>query len=719
MRQLLSELRPGGLAAPFLVLLMLVMMVVPIPTFGLDLLFTFNIALSLIVLLVAVYSPRPLEFSSFPTVLLVATMLRLSLNIASTRVVLLEGHTGAASAGAVIESFGDFVIGGNYAVGFVVFAILVIINFVVVTKGAGRVSEVSARFVLDAMPGKQMAIDADLNAGVLDRDTARARRAEVAAEADFYGSMDGASKFVKGDAIAGLLILFINLIGGLAIGMGQHALPFGEAAQNYSLLTIGDGLVAQIPSLLLSMATAVIVTRVSSAGDMGQQISFQLFNDPRALTITAGLIAALGLVPGMPNVVFLTLGGLLGAFAWHRHHSPDMLEDAPVEKTPEPDTPAEELSWDDVRPVDILGLEVGFGLIPMVDKDKGGQLPDRIRAVRRKLTNELGFLVPSVHMRDDLDLLPTGYRIQVMGVTAGEAQVYPERLLAIGDGLGAETLDGIAVKDPTFGMDAMWIDAHRADDARARGFTVVDPATVVATHLSRIIETEAGSLLGHQEVQALLDGLARETPRLVEDLVPKALPLPSVVRVLQNLLEENIPIRDMRTIAETLAERAAQTEDVDELTAGVRVALRRLITGRLAGFSDTLSVITLDPSLESMCLASLEQEKAGGAGIEPSLAERLYTSLADSVQLQESSGEAAVLLVSPKLRPWLAAMVRHTIPLLDVLAYNEIAENKRLKVVARIGSASAAPDGQDGSSNDGSNGGEHLAPSMTDTGAAA
>jgi len=714
----LSELRPGGLAAPFLVLLMLVMMVVPIPTFGLDLLFTFNIALSLIVLLVAVYSPRPLEFSSFPTVLLVATMLRLSLNIASTRIVLLEGHTGAASAGAVIESFGDFVIGGNYAVGFVVFAILVIINFLVVTKGAGRVSEVSARFVLDAMPGKQMAIDADLNAGVLDRDTARARRAEVAAEADFYGSMDGASKFVKGDAIAGLLILFINLIGGLAIGMGQHSLPFGEAAQNYSLLTIGDGLVAQIPSLLLSMATAVIVTRVSSAGDMGQQISMQLFNDPRALTITAGLIGALGLVPGMPNVVFLTLGGLLGAFAWHRHNSPDITEDKPVEEKPAPDKPSEELSWDDVRPVDILGLEVGFGLIPMVDKDKGGQLPDRIRAVRRKLTGELGFLVPSVHMRDDLDLSPTGYRIQVLGVTAGEAEIYPERLLAIGDGSGAEALDGIAVKDPTFGMDAMWIDTHRADDARARGFTVVDPATVVATHLSRIVETEAGSLLGHQEVQALLDSLSREAPRLVEDLVPKALPLPSVVRVLQNLLDENIPIRDMRTIAETLAERAAQTEDVDELTASVRVALRRLITGRLTGFSDTLPVITLDATLESMCLTSLEQEKAGGAGIEPSLAERLYTSLADSVQLQEASGEAAVLLVSPKLRPWLAAMVRHTIPLLDVLAYNEIAENKRLKVVARIGSGSAAGEGQDGASGDASNG-ERRAPSMTDTGAAA
>jgi len=722
LRQLLSELRPGGLAAPFLVLLMLMMMVVPIPTFGLDLLFTFNIALSLIVLLVAIYAPRPLEFSSFPTVLLVATMLRLSLNIASTRVVLLEGHTGSASAGAVIESFGDFVIGGNYAVGFVVFAILVIINFIVITKGAGRVSEVSARFVLDAMPGKQMAIDADLNAGVLDRETARLRRADVAAEADFYGSMDGASKFVKGDAIAGLLILFINLVGGLAIGMSQHGLPLGEAAENYSLLTIGDGLVAQIPSLLLSTATAVIVTRVSSSGDMGQQISMQLFQDPRALTMTAVLIGGLGLVPGMPNLVFLLLGGLLGLFAWRRHTGPALVMDKVGEDEPAPEVkgPGEELSWDDVHPVDILGLEVGFGLIPMVDKDKGGQLPDRIRAVRRKLTSELGFLVPAIHIRDDLELEPTGYRIQMLGVTAGEAQIYPERLLAIGDGIGAEALGGIAVKDPTFGMDAMWIDTHRADDARARGFTVVDPATVVATHLSRIIETDAGSLLGHQEVQALLDGLGRDSPRLVEDLVPKALSLPTVVRVLQNLLDENIPIRDMRTIAETLAERAAQSDDVDDLTANVRVALRRLITGRLTGFSDTLPVITLDPSLESMCLSSLEQEKAGGAGIEPGLAERLYTSLADSVQLQEASGEAAVLLVSPKLRPWLAAMVRHTIPLLDVLAYNEIAENKRLKVVARIGGDAAPGEStRTGASADASQDDEGGTPFLTKNGAAA
>lgn len=677
------------MGAPFLVLLMLVMMVLPIPTIGLDLLFTFNIALSLIVLLVTVYTRRPLEFSSFPTVLLVATMLRLSLNIASTRVVLLEGHTGTASAGQVIESFGNFVIGGNYAVGFVVFAILVIINFVVVTKGAGRVSEVSARFVLDAMPGKQMAIDADLNAGLVDQDEARRRRADISREADFYGSMDGASKFVKGDAIAGLLVLFINIVGGLAVGVGQHGLSFGEAAHNYTLLTIGDGLVAQIPSLLLSMGTAVIVTRVSAAEDMGEQISIQLFEDQRALIITALLIGTLGLVPGMPNLVFLTLGGGLGVYAWYARKSREVKANVVEEVEAVSDKPAD-LSWDDVKTTDILGLEVGFGLIPLVDARQGGKLPDRIKAVRRKLTEELGFLIHSVHIRDNLDLLPTHYRISILGVTEGEAELYPDKELAIGSGVESGTLQGIAAKDPAYGMDAIWISIDQRDNAQALGYTVVDPGTVIATHMSKLLMQHAGSLLGHQEVQSLLDALSKSAPRLVEDLVPKVLPLPTVVKVLQNLLEEGIPVKDMRSIAETLAEQGIHTQETEDLTAAVRVALRRQITGQLTSFEDTLPVITLDAELEKLCLSSVESENGGGLGIEPGLAERLYQSLADSVHRQEVSGEPAVLLVSPKLRPWLSAMVRHTIPLLKVLAYNEIAETKRLKVVANIGGEATA-----------------------------
>lgn len=688
-KQFVSQLQMSGLGAPFLVLLMLVMMVLPIPAFGLDLLFTFNIALSLIVLLVTVYTRRPLEFSSFPTVLLVATMLRLSLNIASTRIVLLEGHTGTASAGQVIESFGNFVIGGNYAVGFVVFAILVIINFVVVTKGAGRVSEVSARFVLDAMPGKQMAIDADLNAGLLDQEEARKRRADIGREADFYGSMDGASKFVKGDAIAGLLVLFINILGGLAVGVGQHGLSFSDAATNYTLLTIGDGLVAQIPSLLLSMGTAVIVTRVSAEEDMGEQISLQLFKDQRALVITAILIGTLGLVPGMPNLVFLTLGGGLGFFAWHNRNSG--REDEVVQDTKEddPEKP-KDLSWEDVKTTDILGLEVGFGLIPLVDARQGGKLPDRIKAVRRKLTEDLGFLIHAVHMKDNLDLPPTRYRIYILGVIEGEADIYPDRELAIGSGVEGGTLQGTAAKDPAYGMDAVWISLDQRDNAQALGYTVVDPGTVIATHMSKLLIQHAGSLLGHEEVQSLLDSLSKSAPRLVEDLVPKLLPLPTVVKVLQNLLDEGIPVKDMRSIAETLAEKGTQTQDANELTAAVRVALRRQITGQLTSFEDTLPVITLDAELEKLCLNSVEAESDGGLGIEPGLAERLYQSLADSAHRQEMSGEPAVLLVSPKLRSWLAGMVRHTIPLLKVLAYNEIAETKRLKVIANIGGGDAA-----------------------------
>lgn len=687
--RLFAEARRQGLAAPFLVVLILGMMLLPMPAIGLDVLFTFNIALSLIVLLVTVYSLRPLEFSSFPTVLLVATMLRLALNIASTRVVLLKGHTGTASAGNVIESFGNFVIGGNYAVGFVVFSILVIINFVVVTKGAGRVSEVSARFILDAMPGKQMAVDADLNSGVIDQDEARLRRQEISQEADFYGSMDGASKFVRGDAIAGLLILFINILGGFAIGVGSHSLSFSEAAHNYTLLTIGDGLVAQIPSLLLSMATAVIVTRVSKPQDMGQMIGKQMFGDQRALYVTGGIIGLLGLVPGMPNMVFLILAAILIGYGYlNRNANYDVEPVTEEEDTETAEQP--ELSWDDVKGSDVLGLEVGYRLIPLVDVKQGGKLPDRIKGVRRKVTEELGFLIHPVHIEDNLKLPPTRYRITLLGVTEAEGEIHPGRELAINAGTQESTLEGIPGKDPAFGMDATWIEGSQRDYALSLGYTVVDSGTVIATHLSKLLNDNAAALLGHEEVQQLLDNLAKQSPRLVEDLVPKTVSLPTVVKVLQNLLSEGIPIKDMRTIAETLAEHASSTPDSESLTAQVRVALRRLITRQINDLDEELTVITLDPELEQLWLQSLQSGMDSGIGMEPALAERFYQSLGETTQQQEMSGQPAVLLVNPKLRPWLAGLIRHTIPTLKVLAYSEIAENKKLRVIANIGKDSGA-----------------------------
>ncbi|MBX2838582.1 MAG: flagellar biosynthesis protein FlhA [Gammaproteobacteria bacterium] len=678
-------MRDQSLAAPVLVILILGMMLLPIPVFGLDLLFTFNIALSLIVLLVTVYSLKPLEFSAFPTVLLIATMLRLALNIASTRVVLLNGHTGTDSAGSVIEAFGNFVIGGNYAVGFVVFSILVIINFVVVTKGAGRVSEVSARFVLDAMPGKQMAIDADLNSGIIDQDEARARRQEIGQEADFYGSMDGASKFVRGDAIAGLLILFINILGGFAIGVGSHGLSFSDAAHNYTLLTIGDGLVAQIPSLLLSMATAIIVTRVTSSQDMGNLIGRQMFEDPRALYVTAGIIGLLGLVPGMPNLVFLILAaGLAGGGYYLRNKNTDETIEEPQAEEVEPPESVE-LSWDDVKHSDILGLELGYRLIPLVDKKQGGKLPERIKGVRRKVTEELGFLIHPVHITDNLQLSPTRYRIILMGVTEAEGEIHPGRELAINAGNTNTDLEGIPGKDPAFGMDALWIEVSQRDYALSLGYTVVDAGTVIATHLSKLLHDNAGSLLGHDEVLKLLDNLGKSFPRLVEDLVPKTLGLPIVVKVLQNLLSDGIPIKDMRTIVETLAESAITSTDPDALTASVRVALRRLITRQINGLDEELSVITLDAELEQMWLKSMQTGVDTGIGMEPALAERFYHSLGETAKQQELAGQPAVLLVNPRLRPWLSGLIKHTIPDLKVLAYSEIAENKQLRVIANIG----------------------------------
>lgn len=679
-----------GLGAPLIVLLALAMMMLPLPTFVLDVLFSFNIALSLVIVLAVVYVMKPLDFAAFPTVVLMATLLRLALNVASTRVVLMNGHSGHAAAGKVIEAFGQFVIGGNFAVGLVVFAILTIINFVVVTKGATRVSEVTARFTLDSMPGRQMAIDADLNAGMINQEQARERRQEVREEADFYGSMDGASKFVRGDATAGILILFINIIGGFAVGVLQHGLPAGVAARTYTLLTIGDGLVAQVPALMLSIATAIIVTRVSRSQDMGKQVVGQLFGQPKALGVTAAVLMLIGLIPGMPNAAFLLLGAGCGAAAWmiaKRRAAPAGGEGgtAALPALAGPGGEALELGWDDVQPVDVIGLEVGYRLIPLVDRNQGGELMGRIKAVRRKLSQELGFLVPSVHIRDNLDLAPAGYRITLLGVPVGAAEIHPERLLAINPGRVHGQIMGIATRDPAFGLEALWIEAGTRDHAQTLGYTVVDPGTVMATHLSHILQMHAHELLGHEDVQKLLDRLAQNAPKLVEDLVPKRLPLGVVVKVMQNLLAERVSLRNVRGIVESLAEHAAQSQDSDALTAVVRVALGRQIVQDISGLGAELPVITLAPELEQILLQSLQGVPAAGAALEPGLADRLQKSIADAARRQEMLGESATLLVPPPLRPWLARFVQHAAPGTRVLAYTEIPDNRRVRLVSSLG----------------------------------
>ena len=688
-RNLLAMIRQG-IGAPLIVMALLAMVVVPLAAPVLDALFTFNIAISMMVLLAVVYVKRPLDFTIFPIVLLVTTMLRLALNVASTRVILLNGQNGHDAAGKVIAAFGEFVIGGNYAVGIVVFAILTIINFVVITKGAGRVSEVTARFILDAMPGKQMAIDADLNAGLLTREEAKLRREEVREEADFYGAMDGASKFIRGDAIAGILILFINMIGGLAVGMLQHSMAFGDAAATYTLLSIGDGLVAQLPALLVSSAVAMLVTRASRSQDMSQAMMGQVFGQYRALAITAGIIGVVGLVPGMPNVAFLTLAAILGFLAWKAwkktqqgQPSADAPAAAPMDALGRPAAPAPtaELTWDELRPVDPLGLEVGYRLIPLVDAAQGGELMARIKGVRRKLTQDIGFLIPSVHIRDNLELPATAYRLLIHGVPVATAEIHPDRELALDPGSALGQLDGIAGKDPAFGLDATWIQPHQRAHAETMGYTVVDPATVVATHLSHLIREHAPELLGHEEVQQLLANLAKSAPKLVEDLTPKALPLSVVVRVLQNLLVERIPVRQLRKIAEALVETAPSSQDPITLTAAVRNTLGRFIVQEIAGMSAELPVFTLNPQLERVLQ---ESTQGNGAALEPGLAERLHQSLADCVSKQEARNEPAVVLVPGPVRAALARLVRHSVPSLSVLAYSEVPEDKRLKLVGTI-----------------------------------
>lgn len=711
----------ANLSIPILLMMLLGMMILPLPPFLLDAFFTFNIALSIVVLLVSVYSMRPLDFAVFPTILLVATLLRLALNVASTRVVLLEGHEGGDAAGKVIQAFGEVVIGGNFAVGLVVFIILIIINFVVVTKGAGRISEVGARFTLDAMPGKQMAIDADLNAGLIDQEEAKKRRADVSAEADFYGAMDGASKFVRGDSVAGILILIINVIGGLAIGMVQHQLEFQDALQKYVLLTIGDGLVAQIPSLLLSTAAAIIVTRVNSSEAMSSQVVGQMFATPSALGVTGAILFVMGIIPGMPHLAFLSLAAVCAGLAYYVHfrkniaqvveepelrtihsgpglsgpgktpshsggQSPVLENRGDVNRNPEP----AEVSWDDVTPVDMLGLEVGYRLIPLVDRNQRGELLGRIKGVRKKLSQDVGFLVPPVHIRDNLDLMPNAYRITLMGVALGEGEVHSDKFMAINPGEVFGSLQGLPAKDPAFGLDAIWIDDTQKDHAQTLGYTVVDPSTVVATHLNQIVQRHTHELLGHEEVQKWLDLLSDKSPKLVEELVPNTISINTLLKVLQNLLREQVSIRDMRTIAESLAGHGEKSQDVATLTGHARVALSRQIVQSIVGADINIPVITLDPSLEQLLLQSVQQAQKVGADatnfIEPRLAERLNQALMQVGQQQEAVGKPMVLLVSGPLRMTMVKFVRFNLPDMHVLGYNEVPDNKQITIEATVGS---------------------------------
>jgi len=708
----------GNFGIPLALLTLLGMMMLPLPAFLLDVFFSFNIALSIVVLLVGVYALRPLDFAVFPTILLLATLLRLALNVASTRVVLLEGHNGGDAAGKVIQAFGEVVIGGNYAVGLVIFLILIIINFVVVTKGAGRISEVSARFTLDAMPGKQMAIDADLNAGIIDQEEAKQRRHDVSSEADFYGAMDGASKFVRGDAIAGILILIINIIGGLGIGMMQHDLEFSDAVEKYILLTIGDGLVAQIPSLLLSVSAAIMVTRVNSAEDMRAQIMRQMFDTPRALGISSGVLFLMGVIPGMPHVAFLGLSAACAGLAYvvHYRNQQGMVEEVsagasgggqthstsnnnPMSNTAtlpagnnasliEGRTESAEISWDDVMPIDIIGLEVGYRLIPLVDKSQGGELLGRIKGVRKKLSQDVGFLIPSVHIRDNLDLLPNQYRITLMGVNLGEAEVFLGKDLAINPGQVFGSIEGQPTTDPAFGLEAVWVDSHHKDKAQTLGYTVVDVSTVIATHLNQIMQKHSDEMLGHEDVQQLLENLAKNSPKLVEELTPNTVSINILRKVLQNLLREKVSIRDFRSIAESITGFGA-SQNADMLTAACRQSLSRQIVQGIVGNTNELAVMTLDPSLEQLLLKSIEQAQNSGADvgafIEPTMAERLQQSLMDTASKLEMEGKPLVLLVAAPVRLTLSKFTRLFIPDMHVMAFNEVPDNKQLVIEASIG----------------------------------
>ncbi|PPC95495.1 MAG: flagellar biosynthesis protein FlhA [Methylotenera sp.] len=681
----MTNLGSRTVAAPLIIVLLLSMMILPLPAIALDVLFSFNIALSIMVLLIGLQTKKALDFIAFPTVLLVTTMLRLSLNVASTRVVLTEGHTGPDAAGKVIEAFGHFLIGGNYTVGIVVFIILTIINFTVVTKGAGRIAEVGARFTLDAMPGKQMAIDADLNAGLIGEDEARKRRTEISQESEFYGAMDGASKYVRGDAVAGILVTIINIVGGLIVGMIQHGLAFEDAVKIYTLLAIGDGLVAQIPSLVISVAAGVVVSRVANSEDIGGQLTTQLFSNPRVIYVTAAIVGGMGIIPGMPNFAFITLALFLAGIAYLVSEQQKVIKVEPdIEEAPITPLEVEEASWDDVTPVDTVGLEVGYRLIPLVDKLQGGDLLKRIKGLRKKFANEIGFLAPTVHIRDNLELKPSGYRITLKGVEIATGESNYGQYLAIDPGMVTGPLAGQITTDPAFGLPAVWIDAGIRDEAQSMGYTVVDAGTVIATHLNHIISMHAAELLGRQEVQQLLDHISKESPKLVEDLVPKLMPLAVVQKVLQNLLVEGVHIRDMRTIVETLSEHASQTQDTNDLTALVRVQLGRAIVQQLFPTGNEVTVMSLDNNLERLLLQAM-QNNTGGSAMEPGMAETLSRQAEEAARQQEQMGLTPVLLVSAPLRAALAKFLRRAVPNLRVLSHEELPDSKTIRVTSLIG----------------------------------
>ncbi|MGM0614045.1 MAG: flagellar biosynthesis protein FlhA [Pseudomonadota bacterium] len=681
-RDWMGDVRMKLLAGPILIIMILGMMILPLPPFALDLLFTFNIALAVMVLLVSMFTQKPLDFAAFPAVLLFTTLLRLSLNVASTRVVLMNGHEGGDAAGKVIEAFGTFLVGGNFAVGLVVFLILVVINFMVITKGAGRIAEVGARFMLDAMPGKQMAIDADLNAGLIGEEDAKQRRAEVAQEADFYGSMDGASKFVRGDAMAGLVIMVVNIIGGLLIGMMQHGMSFADAGQTYTLLTIGDGLVAQIPALVISTAAGVTVSRVNTDQDVGQQMISQLFINPQVLILAAAVMGLLGMVPGMPNLVFLIFTTLLGALAWYliRQKNQQMVRQE-IAETPAPVQEAPEASWEDVQLVDTLGLEVGHRLIPLVDSRQKGELLGRIKSVRKKFAQEVGFLPPVVHIRDNLELAPNSYVLTMKGAEIGRAEAHPGKWLAIDPGQVSGELQGAPTKDPAFGLPAVWIDSNQREHAQVYGYTVVDASTVIATHLNHLLHRHSPEMLGRAEVQKLLDKLSGDQKSLVEEVVPKAISLTVLQRIMQNLLDEDVSIRDLRTILDTLAEHAPQQQDANELSALVRIALGRAITQQWFAGQDVLNVMGLDAQLEQVLLQAMN----GNGAMEPGLADTLMTQAEQALERQEAAGEPPVLVVQHSLRAVLARFLRRRMRHLVVMSQAEIPDDRTLRVVTLVG----------------------------------
>lgn len=686
LRQSLNFTDAKGIAIPIVILAIMAMLVIPLPSFALDVLFTFNIMAGLIVVMISINVHRPLEFSSFPLVLLLATVLRLSLNVASTRVVLIRGHEGPDAAGNVIASFGEFVIAGNYIVGFIIFIILMIINFIVVTKGAGRTSEVIARFTLDALPGKQMAIDADLNAGIIDQEAALRRREEVAQESDFFGSMDGASKFVRGDAIAGLLILAINIIGGLVVGTTQHDLGFEDAAQIYTLLTIGDGLVAQIPSLLLSLSTAIIVTRVTTSESTTNQAGTQLSN-PNALKITSIILLILGVIPGMPHFMFLFAGIALAVFAFFTDRKNEILSDVKLaESQSESEGNEIELDWEDIEHVDQISLEIGYGLIPLVSEQDGGVLLSRVRGIRKKLSAELGFLIQPIRIRDNLHLDPMSYNILLKGAVRGTGKLELGRELAINPGDISDPLNGVPTKEPAFGLDAYWIEQSQSDEAKTLGYTIVDNATVVATHLNSLLRSNSSDLLGHDETREILDKVATRSPKLIEDLIPDKLSVTTVMQVLKNILFESISIRDIHTILGTLLTESGKTQNPDELTELVRPRLGHLMLQEIIELGDTLNVITLDPKLEQMLISSITQSaKIGEVVIEPNLAEGLLDSVKKEKEDAENQGHPAVIVVAPPIRPWLARMIKQRFSETTILSYTEIPEDQKIKVFARIG----------------------------------